>query len=70
MPIRSLSSGPYRPFYGILISGGQMLCLLRMFWPYHFRERPQVFLDALFVCPIFDFDLPLPFSCSGRWLPM
>ena len=70
LPIRSLLPGLYRPFYGILISGGWMPCLLRMFWPYRFKEQPPYVRTPLFVCPIFDFDLPLPLSCSGRWLPM
>ena len=68
--IWSLQLGPCRPFYGILISGGRMPCLLRMFWPYRFRERPPYVRTSLFICPIFDFDLPLPLSCFGRWLPM
>ena len=45
-------------------------CLLRMFWPYHFRERPPYVRTPLFVCPIFDFGFPLPLSYVGRWLPM
>ena len=67
---RCLPSGPYRPFYGILISGGWMPCLLMRFWPYCFRERPPYVWMPLFVCPPFDFDLPLPLPCSDRWLPM
>ena len=43
-----------------------MPCLLRMFWPYRFTERPPYVRTPLFFCPIFDFDLPLTLSCSGR----
>ena len=42
----------------ILISGGRMPCLLRMLWTCHSRERPPYVRAPLFVCPIFDFDLP------------
>ena len=37
---------------------------------YCFKERPPYVRMPLFVCLIFDFSLPLPLSCSGRWLPM
>ena len=66
--IWSLPSRLCHPFCVILISRGRMPCLLRMFWPCHFKERPPYVQTPLFVLSLISI---CPYLClvqSGGYL--